>query len=454
MTYGEIDGEFCTVVGEYVDGLPPQAGRFPWTALGGSRTDEILKGGTLFVNDTSTEPHTAVERDALQAAGIGAYICPLLVKDGRFVASFGIHSREPRVWTADEIALAQDVADRIWATLEHRKAEAELRANEERLEFLLRLNDALRPLSDPGEVQETAARLLAQHLGATRVGYAEFDDGDYKILREYTQGVAPLAGQSPGIMLSDEMRAALRRGETVVVNDVQTDPRLSDGHRTTMQARQIAALIGTVLFKGGRMVAAFGANHVRPRAWTPLEVALVRDVAERTWDAVERTRAEAALREQRQRLRVALEASSGGSWTWVAATNQVDWDERFRALYGFAPDDPATPDAWIPRVHDEDRPRLVALLDEIYTSATKDSWEATFRIARPDGTVAWIQSRGAPTATPTANSSGCPGSISTSANTARRRRHDKRAATRNTIARCGRCSRPPRRASCQSTRRV
>ena len=161
-----------------------------------------------------------------------------------------------------------------------------------------------------------------------------------------------------------------------------------------MQSRQIAAFIGTTLFKGGRMVAAFGANHVAPRVWTASEVELVRDVAERTWDAVERTRAEAALREQKQRLRVALEASAGGSWTWVAATNQVDWDERFRALYGFAPDEPATPDAWMPRVHEDDRPRVLALLDEILTSRTKDSWESTFRIVRPDGTMAWIQSRG------------------------------------------------------------
>ena len=160
----------------------------PWIELGGSRTEDILKGSTLFVNDTWAEPHTAAEREALRAAGIGAYICPLLVKDGRFVGSFGIHSREPRVWTADEIALTQDVADRIWATLERRRAEAELRANQERLEFLLRLNDALRPLSDPSEVQATAARLLAQHLGATRVGYAEFDGGDYKILRRVRPG--------------------------------------------------------------------------------------------------------------------------------------------------------------------------------------------------------------------------------------------------------------------------
>ena len=394
VAYGEIEGDDCTIVSDYVDGLSSQAGRFRWTEMGASRTEEILKGGTVSVNDTSIEPHTAAEREALRAAGIAAYICPLLVKDGRFVASFGVHSREPRVWTTDEIALVQDVADRIWVTLERRKAEAELRANEGRLDFLLRLNDALRPLSDPGDVQETAARLLGQHLGVTRVGYAEFGGDTYPIQREYVCGVPPLAGQRLDISLGGELTAALARGETVVIADVETDPRLSDSDRATLRPRQIAALIGTTLFKGGRMVAAFGANNVAPRSWTAAEVALVRDVGERTWDALERARAEAALRGQQQRLRVALEASAGGSWTWVAATNHVDWDERFRPLYGFPPDQPATSDAWLTRVHDDDRPRLLALRQEIWTSKTKDSWETTFRIVRPDGSVAWIQSRG------------------------------------------------------------
>ncbi|HEY7285976.1 MAG TPA: response regulator, partial [Vicinamibacterales bacterium] len=394
VAYGEIEGDDCMIVADYVDGLPSLAGRFQWTRLGASRTEEILAGGILSVNDTSSEPHTADEREALQAAGIGAYICPVLVKDGRFVASFGVHSRAPRSWTGEEIALVQDVADRIWTTLEDRKAEVELRANEERLAFLLRLNDALRQLSDPSDVQETAARLLGEHLGATRVGYAEFDGGGYTIRREYTRGVQPLARKRPNISVGDQLRESLRRGETIVVSDVQTDPRLNDGDRATLASQQIAALIGMMLFKDGRSVAAFGANHIAPRVWTALEAELVRDVAERTWDAVERTRAEAALRTQQQRLRVALDASAGGSWTWRAATNQVDWDERFRSLYGFAPDESATPEAWVTRVHEDDRARLLALREEVWSSKTKDSWESTFRIVRPDGTVGWIQSRG------------------------------------------------------------
>jgi PAS domain S-box-containing protein len=45
-------------------------------------------------------------------------------------------------------------------------------------------------------------------------------------------------------------------------------------------------------------------------------------------------------------------------------------------------------------VHEDDRAGVMALLDEVLTSKTKDSWESTFRIRRPDGTVTWIQSRG------------------------------------------------------------
>jgi PAS domain-containing protein len=75
------------------------------------------------------------------------------------------------------------------------------------------------------------------------------------------------------------------------------------------------------------MVGAFGVNHDTPRVWTAGEIELVREVAERTWDAVERTRAEAALREQKTRLRLALEASAGGSWTWDLRTNDADWDD-------------------------------------------------------------------------------------------------------------------------------
>jgi PAS domain S-box-containing protein len=280
---------------------------------------------------------------------------------------------------------AREMQEQLWSELMLR--------SEERQAFLLRLSDALRPLSDPLDVQEIASQLLGEHLRVNRVGYAEITERGYVIRREYARGVGPLVG-GPAGGFGAALRDAYRRGETVVVNDVHTDPRFTESERVAMQAREIAAFVGVMLLKGGRLVAAFGANNATPRSWAPTEIALIRDVAERTWDAVERARAEAALRERGQRLRLALDASGGGSWTWEASSNQIDWDDGFRVRYGFTPEEPPTFDAWLSRVHEEDRPQVLGLLDEIMRSKTKDAWDNTFRIVLPDGNVSWIQSLG------------------------------------------------------------
>jgi PAS domain S-box-containing protein len=264
--------------------------------------------------------------------------------------------------------------------------------SEERHALLLRLSDALRPLRNPIEVQEVASRILGEHLRVNRVGYAELENREYVIRREYAHGVAPLAGQGPLGEFAAALRAEFRRGGPVVVNDVETDPRFTESERVAMHARQIAAFVGVVLLKDGQLVAAFGANCATPRAWSPIEIALIRDVGERTWNAVELARAEAALREREQRLRLALDATAGGSWTWEAGSNRLDWDDGFRARYGFTPDEPPTHDAWISRVHEGDRQHVLGVLDEVLKG--KDAWDNTFRIVLPSGKVSWIQSLG------------------------------------------------------------
>ena len=51
------------------------------------------------------------------------------------------------------------------------------------------------------------------------------------------------------------------------------------------------------LVKAGRLVAVLSLHHATPRHWTPAQVGLAEEVAERTWAAVERARAEEALRQ-------------------------------------------------------------------------------------------------------------------------------------------------------------
>ena len=111
-------------------------------------------------------------------------------------------------------------------------------------------------------------------------------------------------------------------------------------------------------------------------------------------DITERIRAKEALQEREQRLRLALDASGAGSWMRDTRTGHVDWDDRFRKLYGFTAEEPGSFEAWLSRVHEEDRWKVLELWDQILQKKTHDTFDFSFRIVRPDGTMLWIQSLG------------------------------------------------------------
>ncbi|HUK34878.1 MAG TPA: PAS domain S-box protein [Vicinamibacterales bacterium] len=364
-------------------------------AFGDAAIGALERGGSLVINDTAYAGNTLspAARSALQRLGIASIMVAGLAKNGHPAAMLTVTCAAPRVWSPTEIAILEETAERAWTAVEHARVEAALRESEKRQAFLLRLNDALQPLSDPFERQQAAAKLLGEHLQVTHVCYADIVD-DYIVRHTYADGVPPYIGHGPISPLGFALLSAYERGDVVAVDDVRTDTRFTSAERTTLLAGHIAAFAGLMLMKNGRRQGAFGVHSATPRVWTSAEVSLIRDVAERTWEAVERAHAHTIVREREQRLRLALEASAGGSWTWDARTNQLDWDAAFRERYGFAADEPARSDAWIESVHEEDRARILGFLDDILRTPTTHSWDNTFRIVRPDGSVAWIQSLG------------------------------------------------------------
>jgi len=194
--------------------------------------------------------------------------------------------------TSGQIAvLFSNVSDR-------KRAEAALRASEERQAFLLRLSDALRPLADPVAIQETATHILGAHLAVDRTYYVEIDDARQVavVARDYVQGAAPsLVGEHP-LTPFGSMLAVIRAGRTFVATDAETDPALQ-ADRADYRAWSLRAFVSVPLVKDGALVAAMCVTGAAPRQWAEEEVALVAETAERTWAALERGRAEAALRE-------------------------------------------------------------------------------------------------------------------------------------------------------------
>jgi PAS domain S-box-containing protein len=188
---------------------------------------------------------------------------------------------------------------------------------EERQTFLFKLSEALRPLADPVAIQGEACRLLGERLGVDRALYFEVeaaDDGDdYVVQRDYcAPGSRSLAGRYRAETFGKLVAAEFRAGHTLAFSDTAADPLLSDAERKAYLAGGVRASLATPLVKAGRHIATFVVQRDVPHLWTAEEYALIVETAERTWDAVERARAEAALRQSEEKLRSLFESIDEG----------------------------------------------------------------------------------------------------------------------------------------------
>ncbi len=196
-------------------------------------------------------------------------------------------------------------------------------------EFRVRFSDATRRLVDPIEVQEVAARLLGTHLGVSRVVYGEIEpDGDHACVeRSYAApGAGGISGRFRMTDFSEHLVAALKDEETIVIDAVEA-ARLTDAEQQISARLRIAALVAVPLFKQGRLSAGLGVCDSKPRHWTPKEIELIQETAERTWSAVEQARAEAALRRSEERFRALFDTMAEGF-----SVCELVRDERRRAV--------------------------------------------------------------------------------------------------------------------------
>jgi PAS domain S-box-containing protein len=272
--------------------LDIQGDMLVWTgrtrAMFGLRTDAPLTLDDFFacVHPDDSEAVSAAFARTLDPAIRAPFECEFRAigrDDGvtRWVASRGraIFDAEDRGQRA--IGIVTDISRR--------------KAAEARQSFLLALWDELRTLSEPREIMGAATSALGRHLGVTRADYGQVQTDDEMILLDsgYVDGVLSLDGMRVLEDMCPRQLARLRAGETVVCPDMASQAPAARG----WAADQNAASITVPLLRTARLTALLFVSAQATRHWTPDEVTLVEDVAARTWDAVERAWAEAALRE-------------------------------------------------------------------------------------------------------------------------------------------------------------
>ncbi len=101
----------------------------------GQARQELRADRTVVVHDVAADPRLreAQVQARYRAAGVGAFISVPIVSNGRLAWVLSVHERDARRWSASEIALVEEVAERAWVWAERARAEQALREGEHRI---------------------------------------------------------------------------------------------------------------------------------------------------------------------------------------------------------------------------------------------------------------------------------------------------------------------------------
>lgn len=266
---------------------------------------------------------------------------------------------------------------------------------ERALQFLVDLNAATQPLTEPEEIMTVTVRMLGEYLGADRCAYAEVEpDGDhFTVAGGYTRGEPVDFGRLRISSFGAEAYRLAQANRSYVVNDVGTDPRIGAAERQVYQYTHIQALICVPLHKAGHIVAGMVVHQRTPRVWLPDEVELVELVVGRCWESIERARTVRILRENEQRQRFIMDSMPQKIFT-ARPNGEVDYFNRQWIEFCGLPFEQIRDWGWTQFVHPDDVEENVSLWR--HAVASGEPFQAEHRFRRTDGEYRWHMSRAVP----------------------------------------------------------
>jgi PAS domain S-box-containing protein len=183
--------------------------------------------------------------------------------------------------------------------------------------------------------------------------------------------------------------------KAVVVADVTTDPLMRDYLDLLREFNLRACWSTPVLATGGEVLATFAIYHRTPYQPQPQDEALVETAVRLARIAIERRRAEEALRDSEARFRELAENLEdvfynrdfvSGRFLYISPAYELLWRHSRGSLY-------AQPQSYRDAIHPEDRPIEASAKQR---QARGESTKLEYRIVRPDGETRWIRDHSYP----------------------------------------------------------
>ncbi len=136
--YGTVDPDARTIRVDRnwsAPGYSSVAGTHDFDSYG-SYIQDLCRGEAVANADVRLDARTMSSAGSFEALGIVAFLDVPVLEQGRLTSEIFVHMAAPRAWTAEEVSLVREVAERTRVAIARREAEAERRRGEARLREL------------------------------------------------------------------------------------------------------------------------------------------------------------------------------------------------------------------------------------------------------------------------------------------------------------------------------
>lgn len=213
------------------------------------------------------------------------------------------------VWVHDSGVFLYDAAGNAIRCVGSLTDITERKRQEFNLLFLTEISQDLAQLDTIEEIMNTVGAKIGTYLQVTQCLFAQINEAQDQVLVEHVwhnEASLDLTGEYQlSKFVTEEFQQAARAKEAIVIPNTQTDARTD---ANSYAAVNIYAFVTVPFHRGEAWKYLLTVNDSQPRDWRKEEVELIRELANRLFQRLERARAEEALRRSEQELRLITDA--------------------------------------------------------------------------------------------------------------------------------------------------
>lgn len=333
------------------------------------------------------------------APAVAARIAAMLAAgERRFQAEARIYAPDGTVnWAFVRGELTYDAAGRPLAVRGVVFDLTERKRSEQHLRFLSEL--------DTDAAAYTGVQPLMERLGPQIAGYLQLSHCCFSFVEPAVDRITALydwhRGDLPSVLgehqistfLTPEGQAAYLAGELAVVDDIRAN-RFLAASPELLTTLGIAAIVDVPYLVDGVWRFLLTASRAAPGAWRADEVELLRELAARVYARLERARAEAAMKRNEARLKLALSVADVALGDVDYTTDTIRLASEAAVLYGLPPAETTLSRAQLHALlHPDDRADVLRRIEAAIQPGSDGLFACEHRVVWPDRQVRWLNVR-------------------------------------------------------------